>query len=172
MRQILNCIYRWCDWLAAFAILLLTIIVVAQILARLAGLTVPGAHEAAEFLLAGAIYLALAYTLVVGGHIRVTLIFDRLGPRTRWWVEIWCHVVSMYMIGYLAIFSILLASDSWQSGQKSEGLAAIPVFIPQIAMAFGVGLLFVRLVDQFVELLQTGTVRQETEQADLPGGFT
>lgn len=172
MRRILNRIYRWCDRLASFAILLLTVIVVAQILARLGGVTVPGAHEAAEFLLASAIYLALAYTLVVGGHIRVTLILERLRSRARWWVEIWCHVISMYLIGYLAVFSVLLVVDSWQSGQKSEGLVAIPIFIPQIAMAFGVCMLFVRLLDQLVELLQTGTVREVSEQPDLPGGFT
>ena len=172
MRQLLNQIYRLCDWLAALCVLLLTLIVVVQILGRMAGVAIPGAHEAAAFLMAAAIYLGLAYTLVVNGHIRVTLILERLAPKARWWTEIWCHLFSIYMIGYLAIFSVMLAWRSSQGGETSEGLIPIPLFIPQIAMAFGVCFLAVRLVDQLIQLLQSGAVNSETERPDLPEGFT
>lgn len=172
MRRVLNRIYRLCDWLAALSVLVLTLIVVVQILGRMAGIAIPGAHEAAAFLMAAAIYFALAHTLVVNGHIRVTLILERLGPKARWWAEVWCHVFSIYMIGYLAIFSVMLAWRSWQGGETSEGLIAIPLFIPQVAMALGVCLFAVRLVDQLVQLLQFGAVRSETERPDLPEGFT
>jgi TRAP-type C4-dicarboxylate transport system permease small subunit len=170
MRQYLNHVYRLCDWLAALCVLVLTIIVVVQILGRMAGITIPGAHEAAAFLMAAAIYLALAYTLAVNGHIRVTLVLERLKPKARWWTEIWCHVFSIYMIGYLAIFSVILAWRSWQGEESSEGLIPIPLFIPQIAMALGVCLLELRLLDQLVELLRFGAIKAETERADLPEG--
>jgi TRAP-type C4-dicarboxylate transport system permease small subunit len=176
MRRLLDRIYKLCDWFAALCVLLLTIIVVVQIVGRAAGVAIPGAHEAAAFLLAAAIYLALAYTLVVDGHIRVTLILDRLGPRARWWTEIWCHVFAIYMIGYLALFSILLAWRSWQGGETSEGLIPISLYIPQIAMALGISLFAVRLVDQLVQLLRHGKVKplieSGGERPDLPEGFT
>jgi TRAP-type C4-dicarboxylate transport system permease small subunit len=172
MRQLLDRVYRLCDWLAALCVLVLAVIVVIQILGRMAGATIPGAHEAAAFLMAAAIYLALAYTLAVNGHIRVTLILERLRPKARWWTEIWCHVFSIYMIGYLAIFSVMLAWRSWQGGETSEGLVPIPLFVPQIAMALGVCLLAVRLVDQLVELLRFGTIKTQAEQPDLPEGHT
>lgn len=172
MRRLLDRIYRLCDWLAALSVLVLTVLVVVQILGRLAGIAIPGAHEAAAFLLAASIYLALAYTLVVNGHIRVTLILERLGPKALWWTELWCHIFAIYMIGYLAIFSALLAWRSWLGGETSEGLVAIPLFIPQIAMAVGVALFAVRLVDQLIQLLRFGAVRSESERPDLPEGFT
>ena len=152
--------------------LILTALVVVQILGRVAGIPIPGAHEAAAFLLAASVYLALAYTLVVNGHIRVTLILERLGPKALWWTEVWCHVFGIYMIGYLAIFSAMLAWRSWQGGETSEGLVAIPLFLPQIAMAIGVGLFAVRLVDQLIQLLRHGAIRSESERPDLPEGFT
>jgi TRAP-type C4-dicarboxylate transport system permease small subunit len=172
MRLLLNRIYRLCDWLAALSVLVLAILVVVQILGRVAGMAIPGAHEAAAFLLAAAIYLALAYTMVVNAHIRVTLILERLGPRARWWTELWCHVFGIYMIGYLAIFSVMLAWRSWEGGESSEGLIPIPLYIPQIAMAFGASLFAVRLVDQLIQLLQYGEVRSESDRPDLPEGFT
>ena len=175
MRTILHRLYRLCDWLAAIAILLLGLIVVAQILGRLAGIAVPGAHEAAAFLMATAIYLALAYTMVVDAHIRVTLLLERLSPKLRWWADLWCHLFSIYIIGFLTYFSMILAWESWQGGEMSEGLAAIPVFLPQSAMALGILLLLVRLIDQFVQLIQSGTVAQESmlaeATANVPGGF-
>src|SRR5207344_2641562 len=100
------------------------------------------------------------------GHIRVTLILERLGPKARWWTEVWCHVFSIYMIGYLGIFSAMLAWRSWQGGETSEGLIPIALFIPQIAMALGVCLFAVRLADQLVQLLRTGAVKSETERPD------
>jgi TRAP-type C4-dicarboxylate transport system permease small subunit len=176
MRALLDRIYRLCDWFAALCVLVLTIIVVVQIIGRAAGIAIPGAHEAAAFLMAAAIYLALAYTLVVNGHIRVTLILDRLGPRARWWTEVWCHIFGVYMIGYLAIFSILLAWRSWEGGETSEGLIPISLYIPQIAMAFGISLFAVRLLDQLVQLLRHGEVKSLVESGgerpDLPEGFT
>jgi TRAP-type C4-dicarboxylate transport system permease small subunit len=172
MRQLLNRAYITCDWLAAGSVLLLTVLVIIQIAGRVAGIAIPGAHEAAAFLLAAAIYLALAHTLVVNGHIRVMLIMDRLGPKARWWTEVWCHIFSIYLIGYLAIFSIVLAWRSWQGGETSEGLVAIPLYIPQIAMGLGVSLFAVRLVDQLVQLLRWGAIKSESERPDLPEGFT
>jgi TRAP-type C4-dicarboxylate transport system permease small subunit len=168
MRPLLNQVYRLCDSLAALSVLILGIIVVVQIFGRLAGIAIPGAHEAASFLMAAAIYLGLAYTLVVNGHIRVTLLLERLHPRARWWAEIWCHLFSIYMIGCLAFFSIMLAWRSWRGGETSEGLVAIPLFIPQIAMAFGACLLTARLLDQLLQLVLTGAVRSEVERAASP----
>jgi len=175
MRPFLNRLYRLSDCLAALAILFIGLIVVAQIVGRLAGIPVPGAHEAAAFLMAAAIYLSLAYTLAVGGHIRVTLLLNRLGPTARWWAEMWCHAFGIFIIGDLAIFSAILAWESWLGGERSEGLAPIPVFVPQAAMALGVLLLLVRLVDELIQLLQTRAIPQQPASAeastDTPGGI-
>jgi TRAP-type C4-dicarboxylate transport system permease small subunit len=87
LRAGLDGLYRMSGWLAAACLLALALVVLAQIGGRLIGVMVPSATQIAGFLLAATIFLALAYTLAEGEHIRVMVVLEHLGPRARFWLD-------------------------------------------------------------------------------------
>lgn len=157
MRRILNGIYIGSGYLAGLSIVTLTVVVLAQIAGRLLFIRVPSVTQLTGYLMCATIFLALAYTLAEGGHIRVDLIIVRLHKRARWWAELAILLVSLVITGYLAVAVVDLAWESFVTGDRSDGTLPIPYVIPQGAMATGVIILFIRLIDEIVHLVRTGT---------------
>ncbi len=165
MRRSLDFLYRASGALAALCLIGICLIVVAQIAGRLIdgaaawllgvrfGLIVPSAAEFSGFLLAGASFLALAYTLRAGGHIRVTLLIRRLPGRARRRVELACLAFAALLSGYFAWNMTLLVVDSWQFGEVSYGMIPVPLWIPQSAVAFGLIVLTIALLDETLAVL-------------------
>ena len=80
--------YRACGALAGAFIVLIGILVLINIGSRIVGAFVPGMTEGAGYCMAAAGALGLAYTFGEHGHIRVTMLVQRLrGRRTRFVVE-------------------------------------------------------------------------------------
>jgi TRAP-type C4-dicarboxylate transport system permease small subunit len=104
--------------------------------------------------MAAAGFLALAYTLRKGEHIRVTLLLQHSGRRTGRALEIWSHAVAVLITGVLAFYSSKLAWQSYTFHDISTGNDATPLWIPQLSMAIGTAVLFVAMSDEFVRLLR------------------
>lgn len=152
---------RALDWLfhgggilAAIFLAAVGLLTLAQILGRLLGFLVPSGAEFAGFAMAASTFFALAWTLRMGSHIRVSLFVQKLQPRYRTAVEIWCLVIAAGFVGLLAYSAALMVWDSYDFGDLSTGLLAVPLWIPQTAMALGVILLEVAIVEQLVLVLR------------------
>lgn len=156
MRRFLDGLYRASGWLAALMLVAMVVVIMAQVLGRLVGVVVPSATQMSGFLMAVAVFLALAYTLAAGEHIRVTIVAEHVGKRARWWLELWSLAVGTCLIAYYAVFSTQLAWESFVLGDRADGLLPIPYVLPQGAMAAGVAILLVRLIDEIVDLVRTG----------------
>ncbi|MCH8038140.1 MAG: hypothetical protein IIC53_13625 [Proteobacteria bacterium] len=76
--------------------------------------------------------------------------------KVRGWMELWCLAVGAYLTGYIAYLSGQMAWESYVLDYRSDGLVGIPYFIPQGAMVLGLGVLFIRLIDELVQLVRTG----------------
>jgi TRAP-type C4-dicarboxylate transport system permease small subunit len=132
---------------------------------------VPAAEEIAGYLMAAATFLALAYTLRCGGHIRVTLMIGRFGPRARRWQETLVLTVALPLVAALAWWSVGLVTESLQYGDRSSGHLAVPLWIPQTPMALGLILCTVAVADELVTLVRTGRARYLEGATELdPGG--
>lgn len=168
-RKILDALYLGSGWLAALCLFSIAAVIVAQIGGRLLGVVVPSAAQMAGFFLAATIFLGLAYTLAAGEHVRVVLVIEQLGPRARFAMEVLAVVVSALTTGYLGYYVAQLAYESWLFDDRADGLLAIPLAIPQLAMAAGVLILLIRLLDELVVLIRTGTPRhvRSAEEAAL-----
>ena len=165
MRRVLDRIYMISGGAAAVAILAICLLVTAQvclnILARIGGpelsFTIPSYADFAGYFLASASFLALAYTLRSGTHIRVNLLIQRLSSPLRWALELLTLAVGGAMSAYASFFAVGLVGESWRYGDKSTGIIAIPLWIPQSAMLAGLCLLTLAFVDTFVESLRART---------------
>ncbi len=157
MRKLLDSIYAGAGLLAGFCLLVMAMLILAQIVGRWFGLIIPSTEDFSGFLLAAASFLALAYTLRHGGHIRVNLVLVHLKGRIRRIVE---SIVLLTGLG-LALFAAwsvtALVIESWQFGELTQGYIAVPLWIPQTPMAIGLWVLTLAFADELVLLLRGET---------------
>ena len=161
MRRILDTLYQTAGAIAALSILGICLVVSTQVMlnivARIGGpgwsYTLPSYADFSGFFLATATFMALAYTLRAGGHIRVNLLVGALPTRPRWLLELLTLLIGAIMAGYATYYAALLLEESYRYGDMSTGIVAIPIWIPQIGMVAGLGLLTVAFVDTLVEAL-------------------
>ena len=165
MRRILNATYKAAGMLSAFLILAICLLISAQIVLNGMGRLMPGVlpstipsyADFAGFMLAGATFLAMAYTLRSGGHIRVNLVVQRLSPRVVLIAEFLALTVASVFVGYALYFRGALVLESLHYGDVSNGIIPVPLWLPQSAMTFGMGLLLIALLHSLVDLITTGT---------------
>ena len=100
-----------------------------------------GVDEATGFLVVAIVMFGAAEALRRGDHIRIDILFDKAGPRGRWWLELWSQLA-------IIVFTALLLKAAWhtvafsrQFEAYSTGYLAIPLWIPQSTMVIGAALL-------------------------------
>lgn len=152
MARILDQVYRAAGVLGAVFLLLIAVLVLAQVLGRLAGQLVPSADEFAGYCLSASSFLALAYTLRNNAHIRVTLFLRRLSPHVRRGFEIWCLLVATALVGYFAFFTVRMVWESYQFAERTMGLVPVMLWIPQTGMAIGVVLLAIAFLEELIRV--------------------
>lgn len=161
MRQLLDRLYQFAGGIAAVSILGICLVVSAQvllnILARIGGpslsFTIPSYADFAGYMLSTASFMALAYTLRQGSHIRVNLFVQKLATRPKWIFELITLALGVAMTGYATWYAIALLAESVEYGDTSTGIVAIALWIPQSAMVAGLGLLTVAFIDTLIEAL-------------------
>lgn len=154
MRRLLDLLYGACAALAAVFLVAIAVLILAQIIGRQIGVVVPSTTEMAALCMAATTFLALAPTLRAGGHIRVSLFIGRLGPRPRRAVELWCQAVALGLVGYFAWYAVDLAWSSFARGRVTPGLLPVPLWPPQAAVAFGLIVLELALLESMTDILR------------------
>lgn len=165
MSRILQKLYDLCGMIAGGLILCICILISAQIclnaLGRIApGVlpsTIPSYADFSGFMLAGATFLAMAHTLRAGGHIRVNLVVSRLPQKVQFFAELFVLMFAIGLIGYGTYFMGALVLESIHYGDVSNGIVAVPLWIPQSVTAFGIGLLLVAVIHTLCELIAART---------------
>ncbi len=166
MRHILDTLYRSALWLSAACLVGIALLVGLQVIGRLIdaalklvgldplGIIVLSLAEIAGYLLAAASFLALAATLKAGTHIRVTLVLAAVGEDKRRAFEIWALGSAAAFCAYVTWSLGRFAYYSWLFHEISPGLVRVPLAIPQAAMALGVLVLTIALLDELVIVLK------------------
>ncbi len=181
MRRALDFIYRASGALAAAFLVAICVVVLLQVCANIIdeivkaftgepiGLVIPSYAEFAGFFLASSSFLALAYTLRYGGHIRVNLMIQHVTGRRRRAVELWCIAAAAVMSGYFAIFAVNQVLESIEFGDVSFGMVRVSLWIPQSSLALGAVIVTIALVDEFVCVLRGAEPTYETAAQSLFG---
>ncbi len=88
-------------------------------------------------------------------------------------VEIWCTAAGATLAGYFAWFTVGLVLESLEYGDVSPGMVPVALWIPQSAMALGLVILTISLLDSFVEALrgQVPAYARGNEDDDASGGL-
>jgi len=111
------------------------------------GLVIPSYAEIAGFFLAAASFFALPYALRNGAHIRVTLVLMHMPQRVQTLAAVLTCLICAIVSAYFSYYCWELIFESYEYGDLSSGLVAIPLWIPQLPLGIGSALLAVSLAD-------------------------
>ncbi len=150
MRAFLDKLYLGSGLLAAFFLFMIGVLVIAQVIGRLFDFLIPSADDFARLCLAASSFLALAYTLRQGAHIRVNLLLERLPPAAGRVLELCCLAIGTALMGYFSYYCFDMVHDGILYPDYTIGLIPIPKWIPQIGMTVGVVLLFIAFLDDLI----------------------
>ena len=145
-------LYRLGAWGAAACMVAICALIALQVTFRLVdallvlvgqerlGVSITGVSEMASYLLVGAPFVHHA-------HIRVSLLISRLPSAVRVWFEVFGLIIALVISVLLAYGLIGLARESLEYNDVSSGFLSIPLWIPQVVLAVGVGLLALALLE-------------------------
>ncbi len=165
MRSPLDPLYRLTAFLAVTALIAIAGIILADVSLRQFGGQIRSSDDFAGFALVATGMLGLAPTYRRGDHIRVGLLIDRLTGGARRAVEVICLGFGVLAIGWASWWTGRFTYDSWRFHEVSQGLVAVPLWIPQFFMFFG---LFVLLIAIGEDLLRVLAGRPASYMANAP----
>lgn len=171
MRTALDWLYRASGVLAGFFLVCIAAMTLAQIGGRLLSIAARSFDDFAGFAMAASFFLGLAWTMRCGEHIRVSLLLHQAGGGARRVLEILCLALSLFLCGYFAWYAIDMTWTSYQLNDVSQGLVAVPLWLPQSGMALGLVVLVVALADDLLVSLLGGTPSYEAAEAKKAGAM-
>jgi len=168
MRGALDLLYKGSGFLAGFFLVAIAVLSAAQIAARELGVATYSYDDFAGFCLAASSFLGLAYTFSrkrTHTHDAVALPRARRNParsRTGQFVD---GCVSRRYFGWYACDMTI---TSYRLNDVSQGLVAVPLWIPQAGMALGLVTLFVATTDDLVAALRGRSTSYDTARRARP----
>ncbi|MDF2812471.1 MAG: C4-dicarboxylate transporter permease [Microvirga sp.] len=168
VRTILDGLYRAAGYFAGGFLILIFLLMLGLSLGRQVNINIPAGDDLASWSMAAMAFLGLAHTFKSGEMIRVGLMIDRFHGRKRRALELFALTVGVGFVGFFAWHAVQLTFDSYRFNDMSQGVIAVPLWIPQLGYATGLVILFVAFVDEFVHVLRGGDPRYEKPPATTP----
>ncbi len=157
MRKIRQIFYLSSVVLSGACLVSMTLLILAQIVARFLGEVIPSSEDFAAWLLSATIFFGLAYTFNCGGHIRVTMLLSRMSTHNRRWLETFNLGVGILISGYLAYYTIFTVYDSYSYEEVTDTYLVVPLWMVQTPMAIGSFFLFLAILDNSFDQLRGKT---------------
>jgi TRAP-type C4-dicarboxylate transport system permease small subunit len=133
------------------------ILVVADVSGRyLFDKPITGGIELEQIMLGYIEFLTLAYALAIGAHLRVTMVVDRLGPRTRLGADLLGALFGLTLFAFLTWGAWEHFWESWVVDEYMPSVVELPFWIPKFAMPVGMFLMSLQfLVSLIVRIAQS-----------------
>ena len=165
--KFIHTLYRLSAVLSAMFLAGIGLLILAQIVTRLAGSQIPSADDFAAWSMAASVFLALPATFMANGHIRVTIIFNAFGPVVKRVLDVISTVIAVAVLAWGTWYVGEYVYESYIYHDVSQGIVAVPLWIPQCAMLVGVLLMTVALIEHLITLITGGeTFRDEVITAE------
>ena len=131
---------------SGFGIFALMMLGVFQILGRkFFNYPIFGYIDMVEIMMSFLVFMGLAYTERLGGHIRMEILVSLLRKRWLWLFEMLGVIIGMFIVGVLTYYSMTHALRAYWSGDSSID-AQILLWPSKLIVSLSLALLFVRLL--------------------------
>lgn len=136
--KIIDRLSLWSGYFSAAAILVSTLIIVEQVVARYVfrAATV-WQVESAVYLLIAATFVGSAYGLRENAHINIDLLIINLAGTTRKWLDITTSAVAMGFCLFLAYRGSIMWWEAYEGGWKSSSILSMPLIYPYACLPVG-----------------------------------
>ncbi|MCK8781960.1 TRAP transporter small permease [Rhizobium sp. NTR19] len=161
LRKGLDALYLGAGYLGGIFLVAIFVIMLSLSAGRPLGIDIPAGDDFTAWCMAACAFLALAHTFRSAELIRMGLVIDRLNGRARHIVEIACTAIGTVAVSYFAWYAIDMTWTSWKFNDVSQGVIAVKLWIPQMAMAVGLALLALAFADELIHVLFGGSPRYE-----------
>ncbi|SNT73761.1 TRAP transporter small permease [Paracoccus seriniphilus] len=146
-------LFNFCGALAALSLVGIAVLILAQIVLRLMGSQIPSADDFAAWGLSASIFLALPTALTHGDHIRVTSLRQLMPQGMGHVADVLAAGFATILMGWVAWAIFGYVHESWSYDDVSQGIVAVPLWIPQSAMAFGAILFAIAFAEGTLRLI-------------------
>ena len=164
MQKIREAVYWFSGWASALCLIAMTLLILAQIIARLLGVIIPSSEDFAGWLLSATIFFGLAYTFNTGGHIRLTILLTKLPVKIRRVFEIFALFVGICIVAFIAYYTSYTVYESFDFEDVSDTYLPVPLWIVQMPMAVGSLFLLFACVDSLIVTLSGETPNYITHE--------
>jgi TRAP-type C4-dicarboxylate transport system permease small subunit len=161
IRVFLDRLYLFSGYLAGLFLIAIFVLMMVLSAGRPVGINIPAGDDFISWCMAATAFLGLAHTFRHGEMIRVGLLIDRLGDKARHYVELAALLTGVGFIGFFAWNAVRLTYDSWRFHDMSQGVIAVPLWIPQLGYAAGLVILLIAFVDELFYVLPGNHPRYE-----------
>ncbi|WP_298820922.1 TRAP transporter small permease [uncultured Roseibium sp.] len=132
---------------AAFSILALMLLAVAQVVGRVFNTPVPGFIDITEQAMAIFAFAGVAYCQRVGGHIRMEIVLGNLSGRTLYICELIGVILIAFTVALLIWGSSYHFERAWNIGDSTMDIR-LPTWPSKLVIPVALSLLFLRLLMQ------------------------
>ena len=174
MRKFLDRLYLAGGALGAVFIALIAVLMIAQSILREFHVNTGAVNDVVAWFCAAAAFFAMAHAFKHGDFVRVTLVLEKVGVKTRRVMELSSLAIGAVAVGYLAFSACAFTYESWEFNDISQGLLPMPMWIPQLSFALGSLLLLLAVVDEFIIVVRGGvpTFVREVAERHVRGDFS
>ena len=161
IRVFLDRLYLFSGYLAGLFLIAIFVLMMLLSAGRPLGINIPAGDDFISWCMAATAFLGLAHTFKHGEMIRVGLLIDRLSDNVRHYVEIAALLVGVGFIGFFAWHAAIMTWQSLKFSDISQGVIAVPLWIPQLGYSGGLVILFIAFVDELIHVLRGFAPRYE-----------
>jgi TRAP-type C4-dicarboxylate transport system permease small subunit len=154
MRKLLDGLYLGAGYAAAGCLVVIFALMMIMAVGRQFGLNIPSGDDFAAWAMAAMAFLGMAHTFKRGEMIRVGLLLEWLSGRTRQFFEVLALTVALGYLGYFTWHVFAYVRFSRAMNDMSNGVVAVPLWIPQLAFLAGLALLTIAVLDELVHVLR------------------
>jgi len=165
IRIFLDRLYLYSGYLAGLFLIAIFVLMMILSAGRPLGINIPAGDDFVAWCMAATAFLGLAHTFRHGEMIRVGLLIDRLEGRIKQIAEIIALIIGTGFTGFFAWHASFMTFQSLQFHDMSQGVIAVPLWIPQLGYSGGLVILFIAFIDELVHVLRGYPPRYELPKA-------
>ena len=146
-ERIISLVSDVLGYVSAFAVLAMMILIVQHVIMRYVfGRPDIFTDVISAYLQVGIVFLGSAYTLKAGGHIRISMVPDKLPSSARRLIETITNIFGCVFLGFFAWEGWVLVWTSLTTYQRDFTLLQTPIYLPQIVIPLGLTAFFLQFV--------------------------
>jgi len=153
VRKVLGWIDEAMNFVTGVALVILTFMITFDVATRfILNKPMPATTEISELLMAYIVFLTLGYTLSLGLHIRITVLFEYLPKSWKKYFDMLTNVLGLGFCLVITYYAWVFFDHSFEIREEMLAVVPLPWYVGKFAMPLGF-LLFT--IHYFVQCIET-----------------